>query len=173
MKKKFLFLILTIFSTLVLLGCSSSSENTNAADLQENQNEIDPVEVMLKNMSITEKIGQMTMIGVNGLDINDDSLFMLHQYHCGGIILFDRNMDTRSQVKQFINNLQKKSEEKVPLFIAIDEEGGRVARMKHEIKPAPSQEEIGSSGELDLAKIWATKTAKEFIITKRLRLYMT
>jgi beta-N-acetylhexosaminidase len=50
-------------------------------------------------MTLEEKLGQMFMIGIQGTDVDEESLFMLHQYHIGGIILFDRNMKTQEQVK--------------------------------------------------------------------------
>ena len=103
----------------------------------------------------------MMMIGIYGYEIDDNISFMLNQYHCGGIILYDRNMKSKAQVKNFLADLQSKSAESVPLFISIDEEGGRVARMKHEMKAAPSQEELGNTGEPETAKIWAETTAKE------------
>ena len=76
-------------------------------------------------MSQTEKLGQMVMIGIQGTKVDDDSLYMLNQYHMGGVILFDRNMESPEQVKQLTSDLQAQSNEKVPLFIGIDEEGGR------------------------------------------------
>lgn len=58
------------------------------------------MEKLLQSMTLEEKIGQMLMIGIQGTDVDEESLFMLHQYHIGGIILFDRNMKTQEQVKQ-------------------------------------------------------------------------
>ena len=92
----------------------------------------DCVEKLLQSMTLEEKIGQMLMIGIQGTDVDEESLFMLHQYHIGGIILFDRNMKTQEQVKQLNAHLQEQAEEKLPLFIAVDEEGGVVARMKEQ-----------------------------------------
>ena len=111
-------------------------------------------------MSLSEKIGQMVMIGVHGTDITDDSAYMLNQYHIGGIILFDRNMRSIEQVKTFTNNLQKNANQKIPLFIGIDEEGGNVVRMKNALTPPPSQYEIGITNDTEQAKKWAIKTSQ-------------
>ena len=161
MKRKFFAVLVLILTMLIMVSCGENSESKENQSTTGKSEQSDPVEAELKKLTLTEKIGQMTMIGIYGFDIDDDSSWMLHQYHCGGIILFDRNMDTKSQVKQLVENLQNKSEEKVPLFIAIDEEGGRVARMKNEIDPPPAQEEIGNSGDPESAKIWAEKISKE------------
>ena len=161
LKHNIILIFLTI--TFMVTGCSETAGSKN--DLGEteilNSKAVDPVEVALKKMTINEKIGQMMMIGIYGYEIDDNISFMLNQYHCGGIILYDRNMDSKTQVKNLMVDLQAKSNENIPLFIAIDEEGGRVVRMKSEITPAPSQEEIGNSGDPELAKFWAESTAKE------------
>ena len=104
------------------------------------------VEAIMASMSKTEKLGQMVMIGIQGTDVTEDSLFMLHQYHIGGIILFDRNMRSKAQVANLNKKLQDQCNEKVPLFIAIDEEGGMVSRMKDDLIPPPSQRSIANSG---------------------------
>ena len=119
----------------------------------------DCVEKLLQSMTLEEKIGQMLMIGIQGTDVDEESLFMLHQYHIGGIILFDRNMKTQEQVKQLNAHLQEQAEEKLPLFIAVDEEGGVVARMKEQLPPPPSAQEIGETGQPGNARLWAEKTA--------------
>ena len=120
----------------------------------------DCVENMLRSMTLEEKLGQMFMIGIQGTDVDEESLFMLHQYHIGGIILFDRNMKTQEQVKQLNAHLQAQAGEKLPLFIAVDEEGGVVARMKEQLPPPPSAQEIGETGAPDNARLWARKTAR-------------
>lgn len=105
------------------------------------------VDTILSTMSNEEKIGQMVMMGINGEDVTDDSLFMLHQYHIGGVILFDRNMSSKEQVANLNAHLQEQAYEKLPLLIAVDEEGGRVARMKEALPPPSAQSYIGSLGE--------------------------
>lgn len=127
---------------------------------QQNLTIDEKVDKIVASMSKTEKIGQMVMIGIQGTKVDDDSLYMLNQYHMGGVILFDRNMESLEQVKQLTSDLQAQSNEKVPLFIGIDEEGGDVVRMAEKLTPAPSQKEIGATGDIEQAKTWAIKTAK-------------
>ncbi len=140
---------------------AESSEPSTSEIVQEQELTIDEkVDKIVNSMSDTEKIGQMVMIGVQGTKVNDDSLYMLHQFHFGGIVLFDRNMESVEQVKQLNADLQSQSNEKVPLFIGIDEEGGDVVRMANALTPPPSQKEIGQSNNPQEAKSWAIKTAK-------------
>ena len=154
MRLKFFGLILL---ALMVCGCGS----TTAKNVEVEKPAVDPIEEMLKNMTLAEKIGQMVMIGVHGTAVDADSSFMLTQYHIGGVIFFDRNMDSREQVKKFAADLNRTAAEKVPLFIALDEEGGRVSRMKHALTPPPSQAEIGSTGNPNNARTYANLTGQE------------
>ncbi len=122
-------------------------------------------DAIVREMSLTEKVGQMVMIGVQGTDLTDDSKFMLRQFHIGGVLLFDRNLESAEQTKAFISHMQdyaqgEEAHQKVPLFIGIDEEGGDVVRGKSFIAPPPSQLEIGQTGDPGEAARSAEKTGK-------------
>lgn len=119
----------------------------------------DPIEEQLKSMTLEEKVGQMLMIGVYGTEINEDIIYSLNQFHFGGVIFFDRNLESVAQTKKFAQDIEAAANQKAPLFFAIDEEGGRVARGRHFLAVAPSQEEIGYSGDPELAKYWAKHNA--------------
>ena len=154
----FLFMAVLALSML-FAACSAGVKAPASSKPSEDATPEQKVEALLASMTLKEKIGQMVMIGIHGTDVTEDSLFMLHQYHIGGIILFDRNMESQEQVKALNAHLQEKAGEKVPLFIGVDEEGGLVARMKDKLPPPPAEEEIGASGNPELAGEWAAKTA--------------
>ena len=158
MKLKFLGIAAIFLIVAFTVGCFANAENS--ADKNAQVVKVDPVEEILKSMTLEEKIGQMMIVGVHGQVINTDIRFLLDNYHFGGIIFFDRNMESKSQVKSFVEELQANSNQKLPLFIAIDEEGGRVARMKHDLQVMPSQQEIGATGDVALAKEYAAQTAR-------------
>ena len=147
-----------ILALLLAAGCGVQSKNT-VSEAAENATLDEKVDAMVASMTLKEKIGQMVMIGIHGTDVTEDSLFMLHQYHIGGIILFDRNMESKEQVRLLNQHLQERAEEKLPLFIGVDEEGGAVARMKDALPPPPAAQEIGGTGNPDNAREWAAKTA--------------
>lgn len=170
MRKKIIIIVIMII--IIILGILLNNKNifSNVEESKSAQEEIpiaqqnltidEKVDQIVASMSQTEKLGQMVMIGIQGTKVDDDSLYMLNQYHMGGVILFDRNMESLEQVKQLTSDLQAQSNEKVPLFIGIDEEGGDVVRMAEKLTPAPSQKEIGATGDIEQAKTWAIKTAK-------------
>lgn len=103
------------------------------------------VDKLVANMSDADKVGQLLMIGIHGKTLNDDAKFMLNEYRVGGIILFDRNMESKDQVKSLIIDINKtgKSAGLTPLFIGIDQEGGAVARMEDQLIKIPPAEELG------------------------------
>ena len=112
------------------------------------QSELSPeekVDKLVANMSDADKVGQLLMIGIHGKTLNDDAKFMLNEYRVGGIILFDRNMESKDQVKSLITDINKtgKSAGLTPLFIGIDQEGGAVARMENQLIKVPPAEELG------------------------------
>lgn len=170
MRKKIIITVIVII--IISLGILFNDKNifSNVEESKSAQEEIpiaqqnltidEKVDKIVESMSQTEKLGQMVMIGIQGTKVDDDSLYMLNQYHMGGVILFDRNMENPEQVKQLTSDLQAQSNEKVPLFIGIDEEGGDVVRMAEKLTPPPSQKEIGATGDIEQAKTWAIKTAK-------------
>lgn len=81
----------------------------------------------------------MLMVGFKGFETEESSHIIrdITEYHLGGVILFDydvptgtpeRNIQNAEQVMKLIDDLQKISES--PLFVAVDQEGGKVARLK-------------------------------------------
>ncbi|HEW97714.1 MAG: glycoside hydrolase family 3 [Candidatus Parabeggiatoa sp. nov. 3] len=95
-----------------------------------------------KEVSLEVKIGQMLMVGFRGSLISDPGVLNIvrdiKKYHLGGVILFDydmvlksprRNIRSPKQVQSLIQWLQVASPN-IPLFVAIDEEGGKIHRLK-------------------------------------------
>ena len=143
----------TMIGALVLTtGCGLHNPFTSKAEpvTYESvaQSELSPeekVDKLVANMSDADKVGQLLMIGIHGKTLNDDAKFMLNEYRVGGIILFDRNMESKDQVKSLITDINKtgKSAGLTPLFIGIDQEGGAVARMEDQLIKVPPAEELG------------------------------
>ena len=75
----------------------------------------------------------------------------------GGIILFDRNMESKDQVKTLIADINKagKSAGLTPLFLGIDQEGGAVARMDDK---SSSRFLLREVGKCPLSKLYLGKT---------------
>ena len=90
----------------------------------------------MKNLTLREKIGQMLIIKIQGKEITNETKRMIEEYKVGGIILYRKNYDTYEEMIKLINEIKKVNHESgnIPLFISIDQEGGRVNRMPRELK---------------------------------------
>ncbi len=155
------FLFSFTFVVLLLIGCGSTATRAEKGDPGRNLTPEERAESFLSQMTLSEKIGQMVMIGVHGTEMDDDSRFMLSEYAIGGVILFDRNLETAEGVRRFTKELQDARHGELPLLIAIDEEGGPVARMRDILPPPPAQQEIGASGDPARARQSAKDIAQE------------
>lgn len=146
-------------------GCSpampAAEKPTQAAEPQTLEERADAI---VAAMTTNEKIGQMVMIGIHGTELDEDSKTMLRQFHIGGIVYFDRNIQSQDQLKALSEQLQAyaqgEAQQKVPLFLAIDEEGGTVSRGRGVIPAPPSEAAIGASGQPERARASAASTAQ-------------
>ena len=116
---------------------------------------------LVSRMTLEEKIGQMMIVGVDGPELNANDLELLTKLHVGGIILFDKDMQTPEQVKKLISSLQAHASDLgLPLFMAVDQEGGQVVRMRQSLYTAPPAAKIAAGGEPRQAYEEAWKTAR-------------
>lgn len=76
-----------------------------------------------------EKIAQMIMVGFSGKILNDSVKVDLMERNVGGIIYFVANIDNPLQIKLLSDTIKMKAA--TPPFIAVDQEGGRVARLNY------------------------------------------
>ena len=81
-------------------------------------------------VNLDKKIGQMFIIRLRGKEITDEFISLIKNYNIGGVILYSGNYDTYAQMLNLINELKKLNSKygNIPLFIAIDQEWGRVNR---------------------------------------------
>ena len=87
-------------------------------------------------------IGQFIMTGLSGQVLTGEEKEFLHQGNIGGVILFSHNYKTPTQLAELTNSIQSLSHD-YPLFIGVDQEGGRVRRFKSHFKYFPPMYEIG------------------------------
>lgn len=118
------------------------------------------------------RIGQMLLIGFRGLEVQENSPIVrdIQNGRVGGVILYDydvalkqpvRNVASPEQVKKLVADLQA-VDPSMPLFVAIDQEGGRVNRLKEKygFPPTVSQGWLGEQNDLALTASYARQTAR-------------
>jgi beta-N-acetylhexosaminidase len=77
----------------------------------------------------------------------------------GAYVLFARNLASLQQVRALTDALRGRLDDGLPPLISIDQEGGRVARLRHNVEPMPSMMALGSAGDLELAGRAGEQTA--------------
>ncbi|TYS16575.1 DUF4309 domain-containing protein [Rossellomorea vietnamensis] len=106
---------------------------------------------ILSKMTLEEKIGQLIISGVDGTTFNTSEEKLISDFHVGGFIFYSDNLETIDQTKQFVQKLNETNAiNKLPLFISVDEEGGRVSRLP-EVNSTPANEEIGRVNDKEYA----------------------
>ena len=97
----------------------------------------------ITGMSLEEKIGQMIFAGIEGVELSEETKQLISTDKVGGIIFFKDNLKKPDQTVELLNALKAESKnEKFPLFLGVDQEGGRVTRLPGLID-LPTNEEIG------------------------------
>lgn len=107
---------------------------------------------MLNNLTLKEKIGQMLMIGINDKDITS-VIKMIKEYKIGGVILYKKNYSSYEEMLKVINELKLANKEnKIPLFIALDQEGGLVNRLPNDIINIKNIYDVSNKNDIELIK---------------------
>jgi beta-N-acetylhexosaminidase len=126
----------------------------------------DPVSfISEKSLTLEQKIGQVMLIGFDGIAVDAELRRMISEYQVGGVILFARNVQSPQQVAALTNELQTIARENgnPGLFIAIDQEGGRVARLTEDkgFTEFPSAMALTATGDSQYAYRVASAMAAE------------
>ncbi|MFA5764914.1 MAG: glycoside hydrolase family 3 N-terminal domain-containing protein [Bacilli bacterium] len=97
----------------------------------ENENDLDYVNTIIAGLTLEEKIGQMLIFSYNGTSLTTDASNAISQYKLGNFIHMGYNVPDGITAGLFTTELQNKivATTKIPGFICIDQEGGRVARL--------------------------------------------
>ena len=127
-----------------ILGCESTLNDIEKTYKNKS------IENFVNKMTLDEKIGQMIVAGFNGTDVNEELINLVNTNKVGGVILFKRNIETSEQLKKLNNNIDGLNKE-IPLFISVDEEGGRVNRLPSDMENFPSAREVGLKIDKDYA----------------------
>jgi beta-N-acetylhexosaminidase len=117
----------------------------------------------INSLTDEQLAGQRLMVGFNGKALDDELRFMIRQIRVGGIILFKRNVSDPSQLGELCKAAQSLAAEvgDPPLMIAIDQEGGPVARLGPPFTVFPGNRAIGDARSERAAREFGTKAARE------------
>jgi beta-N-acetylhexosaminidase len=104
------------------------------------------------------------MVGFEGLTASTDVKALIRDFGVAHVILFARNVDGPEQVAELVRELQSTAREaghERPLLIAVDQEGGRVARLREPWTVWPSARAVGRTGSEETARALGAALAAE------------
>lgn len=105
-------------------------------------------------------VGQLAIVGFDGKDVPVETRALAREFDLGGVIYFARNVESPEQVAEMSRSSHGLARE-TPLWISVDQEGGRVARLKRPFTEWPPMNTLGRSGDEALARRFATALARE------------
>jgi beta-N-acetylhexosaminidase len=89
-------------------------------------------------------LGQLFIFGFDGLSVNADARRLLTRELAAGVILFARNIASLEQVVELNHEIMNLRTSEFAPLISVDQEGGRVARLKNICTPIPDMRQIGT-----------------------------
>lgn len=116
-------------------------------------------------MSVRDMVGQMFMISIGGTEPDYYVNKMIRERNIGGVLLFGHNMKNEAQTSALTGSLQElsmKTEPSIPLFIAVDQEGGAVSSAPW-VTPQPPAARVGARGNPAEARAIAEEMGGELL----------
>ncbi|MDW0117107.1 beta-N-acetylhexosaminidase [Sporosarcina thermotolerans] len=153
---------LIVLSLFLFTGCSKMNiekDHHQVPDFTERHSvadtitvEFSGIDLMMEEMSVEEKIGQLLIVGMSGKTFNGEIDRLIRQNKVGGIILLGKNISTPSGIVQLLNDSKKANEgNDIQLLLSVDEEGGRVSRIPAGMKKLPAASLIGQKNKESFA----------------------
>ena len=156
---------------LVVTGCGGASKNDATTGTRdetthhEQKREPNHGRSALAGMSVEDMVGQMFVVSVGGTGPDYYIEKMVRERNIGGVLLFGYNMRSERQTESLVCGLQELSmqtEPAVPLFVAVDQEGGGIASAPW-VAPEPSAAEVGRGGDPDEARHIALRMGRQLL----------
>ncbi|MDQ7787164.1 MAG: glycoside hydrolase family 3 N-terminal domain-containing protein [Thermodesulfovibrionales bacterium] len=130
--------IILILVFLVCFPCALLADDTTAKTI--------------RSFTLEQKVGQILMIGFHNKSLSKKDISLLRKIRPGGIVFYARNFGSVSDLHPLIEEIKKVLEdEALPVFFAIDQEGGIVHRIEGEQYKPPSAPAIGAANSEDIA----------------------
>lgn len=110
--------------------------------------------------SIRRDIGQLLIGSLPRTTIPSELRSLAREFQLGGVIFFSRNIEVPEQVAELSHDVQELAAD-WPLWVSVDQEGGRVARLRAPFTEWPPMAVLGRSGDATLATRFAAALAAE------------
>jgi beta-N-acetylhexosaminidase len=160
-----------VYLSFFLMGCAGASKQGSTGGGQgrgahQNQDtRMAEGRSELADMSLRDMVGQMFVVSLGGTEPDYYIEKMIRERNIGGVILFGYNMKSEKQVASLTRSLQDlsmRTEPAVPLFVAVDQEGGDIASAPW-VAPEPAAAEVGGRGDREEARDAATRMGRQLM----------
>lgn len=109
------------------------------------------IERELSALSEEDRISQLVIVGFSGDTVNDDVRRMVRGHHVGGVALYALNIGNDAALLQLNRGIRELAADSVPPFIAVDQEGGEVTRIRTGVPLLPGAMALGAADSPALA----------------------
>jgi beta-N-acetylhexosaminidase len=171
-------IVVLIASAALLVGCdgdtsvgsttgptaslSSSTTSTSTTAVTSSTTLLSKAEAILRRMNLREKAAQVLLLALDGTTLLPDTRELLLESPPGGLLLLSRNVSGVDQLRSLTAAAQEVAAEggsEVGLFIAVDQEGGSVQRIRLGVPPVPAARALGDGLSVAEARRLAAETA--------------
>lgn len=105
--------------------------------------------------------GQLLFAGFEGMQVPPDLAALIAEGRIGGVVLFARNVRDPGQLRSLVDDLHARAPAEAPLCVAIDQEGGRVQRLRAPWTEWPPMRRLGERGSVDETRAVARALGRE------------
>ena len=169
-------IIVLMLAVMLLMACENNSDDFLEKVSDEADNSQERIDKMISQMTLKEKIEQMIILDYSGVPYGSEGESdvtklassvknFISQNNFGGIILFRDNITGTEQVLKLISDFQVAAttdnvSQKIPLFVCVDQEGGRVTRLATGTS-MPGNMALGAINDSSVTKEYASIIGKE------------
>lgn len=105
----------------------------------------------VERLSLAELCGQLLVVGFEGLEVPADILRAIKERSLAGVVLFARNLGDLGHTFQLCRTLRRSAPPAYPLFVSVDQEGGRVQRLS-DVLQLPPMRNFGRHDDVSLSE---------------------
>lgn len=161
-------LLLLVVCLAALAACAGTPDDGSAepsTDRSHDEQSTEEAAVRAESLSVRDAVGQMFVVAMGGTEPDYYVEKMIRERNIGGVILFAHNMESEAQTRALVESLQELSietEPSIPLFVAVDQEGGRIGSALW-VTPQPAAARIGGRGDVAEARAVSEEIGRELL----------
>jgi beta-N-acetylhexosaminidase len=153
-----LFAVLALISLLAVAACDSGADERQTSTTVKPGGQAAPadsLETLLDSLTLEQKAAQVLLVGFPGKEIDPALASLIAEGPPAGVILFGRNVGLPDETQRLTAALQRASAKApggIPLLVAVDQEGGSVARLREGVPQLPGARQVAQTQSPDEAE---------------------